>query len=238
MRVYISSYRDHWISPYTIIDYAFFWTDWSKCHRDRSLGAVLDQERQYIERPDWVEDWSTRLMPVSKAIQQVLYWIHPKIDYVKINKWDTWSMDSTLSKIVLPMLKQLHATKHGAPLVNDEDVPEHLRSTSAPAKENDWDTDSNHFLRWEWILGEMIFAFECKNDDSWQDAFRSGEIDWVSVPVDVDGNKVDCKDAKWFQMEDGPDHTYTCDYEGMRVVETRIQNGFRLFGVYFQALWD
>jgi hypothetical protein len=24
----------------------------------------------------------------------------------------------------------------------------------------------------------------------------------------------------------------------MRVVETRIQNGFRLFGKYFSALWD
>ena len=238
MRVYINNYRDHWISPYTMIDYAFFWTDWSRYHRDTSLRASLDQERKYVNRPEWAEAWSDRLVPISNTIQKVLNWIHPKIDYVKINKWDTWSMDSTLSKIVLPMLKQLHATKHGAPLVNDEDVPEHLRSTSAPAKENDWDTDSNHFLRWEWILGEMIFAFECKNDDSWQDAFRSGEIDWVSVPVDVDGNKVDCKDAKWFQMEDGPDHTYTCDYEGMRVVETRIQNGFRLFGVYFQALWD
>jgi hypothetical protein len=32
------------------------------------------------------------------------------------------------------MLKQLNATKQGAPLVEDEDVPEHLRSTAAPAK--------------------------------------------------------------------------------------------------------
>lgn len=238
MRVYINNYRDHWISPYTMIDYAFFWTDWSRYHRDSSLSASLDQERKYVERPEWVKAWSDRLVPVSNAIQKVLNWIHPKIDHVKIHSWDTSSMDHTLARIVLPMLKQLQATKHGSPLVDDEDVPEHLRSTTAPAKENDWDTDANHFLRWEWVLGEMIFAFECKNDDSWEDAFRSGEIDWVSVPVDAAGNQVDRQDAKWFQMKDGPGHTYTCDYEGMRVVETRIQNGFRLFGVYFQSLWN
>jgi hypothetical protein len=33
MKIYISGYRDHWISPYTMLDYVFFWTDWSKCSR-------------------------------------------------------------------------------------------------------------------------------------------------------------------------------------------------------------
>ncbi len=44
-------------------------------------------------------------------------------------------MDYTLSHIVVPMLKQLKETKHGAPFVDDEDVPEELKSTSAPPKE-------------------------------------------------------------------------------------------------------
>jgi hypothetical protein len=30
--------------------------------------------------------------------------------------------------------------KHGAPFVDDEDVPEELKSTSAPPKENEYDT--------------------------------------------------------------------------------------------------
>jgi hypothetical protein len=59
--------------------------------------------------------------------------VHPEIKIIKIDKWDTWSMDHTLSPIILPMLKQLKEVKHGAPNVEDEDVPEHLRSTSAPA---------------------------------------------------------------------------------------------------------
>jgi hypothetical protein len=238
MKIYLSNYRDHWISPYTMLDYAFFWTDWSKCNRDNSLASALDRDRKYIDRPEWVERWSDRLVPVSKAIQWAWDRVHPKIEYVKIDRWDTWSMDHTLAHIVLPMLKQLKATKHGAPFVDDEDVPEHLRSTAAPAKENEWDTDANHFARWDWAMDEMIFAFECKVDDSWQDAFRSGEHDILWVPVDAHGNEVAKGDHKFTEMRRGPNDTYQCDYDGMKVVEARVQNGFRLFGKYYQGLWD
>ncbi len=31
---------------------------------------------------------------------------------VRIDPWDTWSMDRTLALIVHPMLKQLHKTNH------------------------------------------------------------------------------------------------------------------------------
>ena len=72
---------------------------------------------------------------------------------VHIDPWDTWSMDRTLALIVHPMLKQLHKTNHGAPCTDDDDVPEHLRSTNAKPKKNDWDTDSNHFKRWNWTNG-------------------------------------------------------------------------------------
>jgi len=48
---------------------------------------------------------------------------------VHIDEFDTWSMDDTLSHIILPMLKQLKETKHGAPNVDKEDVPSELRPT-------------------------------------------------------------------------------------------------------------
>lgn len=240
MRVYISNYRDHWISPYTILDHVFWWTDWSKCSRDKTAIRSLDEELQYnyVEHPEWATKWSDRLMPISHAIQWVLDHVHPKISHVKINRWDTWSMDSTLSPIILPMLKQLKETKHGAPFVDDADVPQELKSTSALPKENDWDVDDNHFKRWDWVMNEMIFAFEHKVDDSWQDAFREGEHDILWVPVDQDGNEVPKGEHKHYQMKSGPNDTYKCDYAGMKVVEQRIQNGLRLFGVYFSSLWD
>jgi hypothetical protein len=237
MKVYINRYKDHWISPYAMLDYAFWWTDWSKCARDKSIRSI-EEERNYIERPEWTERWSDYLTPISRAIQWAWDRVDRKIDYVKIDRWDTWSMDHTLGQIALPMLRQLKRDKHGAPLVDDEDVPEHLRSTAAPPKENEYDTDDNHFLRWDWVMDEMIFAFEHRLDDSWEDEFRSGEIDMLWVPVDRDGNEVPKGDHNFYQMKRGPKDTYKCDYEGMKKVQARIDNGFRLFGKYYQALWD
>ena len=120
MKIYISNYRYHWISPYTIIEYVLFWTDWSKCGRNK--GVIADKD--YVDHPKWVDRWADRIQPISTAIRVVLDFIHPPIKYVKIDRWDTWSMDHTLAHIILPMLKQLDKEKHGAPYTNDEDVPE------------------------------------------------------------------------------------------------------------------
>jgi len=241
VKVYINNYKNHWISPYTILDYVFFWTDWSKCSRGSSIQSALDDlegTKKYIEHPEWVDKWADRLEPISKTIQWVWDKIDRKIDYVKIDRWDTWSMDSTLAKIVLPMLKQLQATKHGAPYVDDEDVPDELKSTSAPPKKNEYDTDDNHFKRWDYVINEMIYAFEHKVNDEWQDAFCSGNFDNIWIPVDKDGNEVSKGEHKFYQMKDGPNHTYKCDYDGIQKVEERMKNGFRLFGKYYQGLWD
>jgi hypothetical protein len=223
MKVYINSYRSHWLSPYHILKFVCFW------EKDDSIFYNLE------DKPDApYEKWVNRLDPICKVIAKVLDVIHPKIDYVKIDRWDTWSMDHTLGQIALPMLKQLQASKHGAPFVDDEDVPEELKSTSAPPKENEYDTDENHFKRWDWAMNEMIFAFENSINREWEEAYRSGEIDWKSEACAWDENGK----ATMHKMVDGPKNTYKCDYDGMKVVEDRIKNGFKLFGKYYQALWD
>jgi hypothetical protein len=202
-----------------------FYKQWT----DPEFDLYDDANRKYT-------DW---LVGPCSWLQKFLDVVHPKINYVKIDRWDTWSMDHTLSPIILPMLKQLKETKHGSPYVDDEDVPDELKSTSAPPRENDWDIDDNHHLRWDWVMDEMIFAFECKVDDSWEDAFRSGEIDTIWVKTDEKIlNPVTGKEEITYQMTDGPNHTYKCDYEGMKKVQQRIDNGFRLFGKYYQSLWD
>jgi hypothetical protein len=231
LKVYIGPYKK-WIGPYQIAEALCFWA------------PTVKDEYGIRRKPDWVHDFGTWLAGGEEK-ESLLYrfcnWVESRRErriQVKIHNYDTWSMDHTLAYIVLPMLKQLKATKHGSPFVDDEDVPEELKSTSAPAKENEWDTDDNHFRRWDWVLDEMIFAFECELDDSWEDAFRSGVMDTIWLPVDREGNAVPEEDAKFFQMGEGPNHTYHCDYDGMKVVQDRIQNGFRLFGKYYQALWD
>ena len=237
MKVYVSGYRDHWISPYTMLDYVFFWTDWSKCARWKLLQTLEDERReksQYVERPDWCERWSDRLEPISRGIMWVLDRIHPKINYVKIDKWDTWSMDHTLALIVLPMLKQLKADKHGSPNVDDEDVPEglNLRSTEAPAKENEWDVDENHFKRWDWVLDEMIQAFECKVNDNWEEQYSTGVSDYQFVKEPHE------KFGTVSRMVDGPNHTRKTDWDAYNAHAERNKNGYRLFGKYYEALWD
>ena len=84
---------------------------------------------------------------------------------VQIDPWDTWSMDYTLAYIVLPMLKQLKETKHGAPNVDNEDVPEELRMPDGWYEEKysrDGEIDPHFFDRWNWVLDEMIYAFDSK----------------------------------------------------------------------------
>lgn len=202
MKVYLSKYRYHWISPYTILEKIFFWRE-------------IDYHEPIIDK------WSDRLTPFCQGIQSVLDFIHPKINYVKIDKWDTWSMDYTLSFIIVPMLKQLQETKHGAPNVDDKDVPEELKSTSAPAKENEWDVDENHFKRWDWAIAEMIWAFEQNIDTNSEEKFFD-HAEWDEKEKDFGKNL----------------HKIKIDQPGLKAHQDRKANGFRLFGKYYSGLWD
>ena len=227
MKVYISKYRYHWISPYTMIDYMFFWTDWSKCSRNKH--AIID-DKDWVKHPEWVDKLADKLEPISVFLQKFLDFIHPRIEYVKIDYWDVWGMDHTLAQIIVPMLKQLKKQKQGYPLVADEDVPEHLRSTNAAPKENKYDWDEFAEARWEWVLDEMIQAFECDMDDTWEDKYYSGNIDFKFVPDENNPN--------YSKMVDGPNHSWRVDEEGLKAHSDRNDNGRRLFAKYYKALWD
>jgi YD repeat-containing protein len=219
----------NWFGPYQLAEALCFW---AKKEKD---------EFGFPCTPDWVHNFGTWLAGEDKDswLMKFLSWYNGvrrkypwNKDVVKIDHYDTWSMDHTLAPIILPMLKQLKATKHGYAMVDDYDVPKHLRSIYALPKD-EWEWDGNAEARYEWILDEMIFAFECLVDNSWEEAFYSGEIDHKHVPCgwDAEGKPT------LYKMEHGPNHTYKCDYEGMKVVQKRIQNGLCLFGKYFQSLW-
>jgi hypothetical protein len=118
------------------------------------------------------------------------------------------------------MLKQLKTTKHGAPWVDDEDVPDNLKSTQADPKENDWDVDSNHFLRWDYILDEMIWAFQQQLDDEADTKF------YTHAPKAA-GEELDSYIGRM-----------QVDEAGLKAWSDRKKNGYRLFGKYYEALWD
>lgn len=201
MKIYINKPRYHWISPYKILEKVFFWRE-------------IEYDEPVIDR------WATRLDPIMKGVEKFLDVVHPKVDYIKIDHWDTWSMDCTLSPIILPMLKQLKVSKHGAPFVDDEDVPDNLKSTSAPPKANDWDTDEFHFDRWDWVLDEMIWTFEqLSNWDHDSKFFDHG------TPAENETLEESLCRIK-------------VDQEGLDDHNARIKNGLRLFGKYYRNLWD
>ena len=67
---------------------------------------------------------------------------------VRIDKYDTWSLDHTLALIILPALKQYREHHHGSPMIEgffDEKTGETL-----PGLHEAWDD----------IIDKMIFSFE------------------------------------------------------------------------------
>ena len=147
---------------------------------------------------------------------------------VRIDKYDTWGMYSTLALIITPMLHQLKATKHGWPIVDDEDVPDELKTYDL--KYEDDEGDVKFPAKWDYVMDEMIFAFSIV-DSEWEEKYYSGVWDMVVNDVVINGEELS-------EMVPGPNHTYTCDREGLMKEQARITNGFRLFGKYYQNLWD
>jgi len=145
---------------------------------------------------------------------------------VRIDDHDTWSMDYTLAHIILPMLVQLKRTKHGSPSVDNADLPKELRMSKKDMAQfaKDGSTDDNFFKRWDWVLDEMIWAFEQKCRDDWESDYYEHHVlspDEKNYDGFFGGSKLVCKDPK-----------------GLKAHQERMSNGFRLFGKYYENLWD
>lgn len=112
-----------------------------------------------------------------------VYKLIKRKDKIRIDNYDTWNLDQTLAKIILPCLIQLKNTKHGSPQMEESDIPDEQKHLDIHA-------------RWDWAMDEMIFAFTCINNPD-KDIFEFNENEYK-----------------------------------------RIQNGLRLFGIYYLSLWD
>lgn len=193
---------------------------------------------------DWPENTGSRFERVLESVESgiqsvynVLNWVwydrRKVTKFVHIDKYDTWSMDHTLAPIILPMLKQLKDTKHGSPMVDLKDVPEYMRTITT----EDYDSQQTFEFyndvelckqngsydihsRWSWVLDEMIWAFEQKCDDNWEDKYFG---EWIET-----GDK------------ESPfgGHFKNVDWEGRESHQARMSNGFKLFGKYYEGLWD
>ena len=239
MKIKIGSHKN-FLGPYQLAELLCFWA------------KPVKDKYDFDSKPQWVHNFGEWLAhgsvePEEKVgdiiswnrdrhdtvLSKFLTWIHSKQKRtikVHIDKYDTWNMDHTLGYIVLPMLKQLKENQHGAPYVDSKDVPKELHGKKLTKKQkNQGEVDNKHFERWDWVLNEMIFAFETKvGDDRWEEQFETGESDlqWKTLE---NGNS---------QMIRGPNDTKVYDWEGRKKYQERISNGFRLFGKYLENLWD
>jgi len=164
MKVYIGPYANQ-IGPYQIAEKILFWKDKYEDDSVHEFGKWL------AENKDGNESLLSKLCAKFYTIQKRK--VKVKIDY-----YDTWSADNTLSIIIHPLLLKLKEVNHGAPInLDDEDVPEDIRSTSAPPKENEWDTDDFLFARWEYIIDEMIWAHAPDWEDKYEWKYDSETIE-------------------------------------------------------------
>ena len=222
MKVYIGPYKN-WFGPHHLAEKLCFWAkknvvdeygmrdypeyvfkfgEWLAYGKWRGIDDIPNDAKNLFvnkDQPTWLYLFLERIESKRKR----------KIK-IHIDKWDTWSMDHTLAQIVLPMLKQLKKTKHGSAQVDMDDVPPEMRMTST----EDWDDQlvfdfyndpelSKQNIqcdihdRWNWVMDEMIFAFE-------------------------------------FIVDEDNRYSHKFDQE----VENRVANGLKLFGKYYQGLWD
>ena len=166
---------------------------------------------------EWVKD---RMQDVYNVFNWIWFDRRQQRVKVHIDRWDTWSMDHTLAPIILPMLVQLKETKHGAPYVDLEDVPKELHGKKLTKKQKEQgEVDDKYFERWDWVLNEMIWAFEQKCRDHWEE-------DYYGPYIEGEGDGILGGHFEW------------TDDEGRQKHQERMSNGFRLFGKYFESLWD
>jgi hypothetical protein len=215
MKVYMGPYVNYF-GPYQLAEKILFWMDKYEDERVDKFGEFLAGKND------------------DSLLYRFLRWVESKRNrtvYVKIDNWDYWSADTTLSYIVVPLLKKLKDNQHGYPIVDDEDVPEKFRTSTVqdyrqlelfPEKEKAVEETIIELneMKWDWVLNEIIWAHSQIIDDNGDSKFFDhSEVDYNTPLLDqVAKVKVD---------RDGLDRHHE-----------RIDNGLRLFGKYYRSLWD
>lgn len=157
---------------------------------------------------------------------------------VHIDNFDVWSADYTLAMIIAPTLKKLKEVQHGYPHVDNDDVPEelHISQEDREKYEHDGSVDSKHEARWNYILDEMIWAFEQHADEDSYDQFHHNVDQLEMVFTKLDDKPASTVDFNY--QKDPTKPAYWVDMEGKKAHHARMKNGVRLFAKYYESLWD
>ena len=234
MKVYIGPSRNGF-GPWTLANAIFFWVDpftWDEDKEDRWDFRLHSKVGNYFSKNKLIVKFCKF---IDKYIKQRIK--------IRIDDYDTWSADTTIALVALPLLKRLKELTNGSPLIDSEDLPDHLKLSKRERKifneghynkrlkvteEEKEAINKKHHDGWYWVLDEIIYAFECQVDWDWDSQFHSGNIDILWA--DVEG-------TEYKEMKRGPNDTHVFDVEGHKKAWDRRNNAMRLFGKYYNALW-
>ena len=234
MKVYIGPYpNNHWTCDH------FFESIVARRH-GKEFGFEVD-----VKDYDRVDRFLDKLnvfcqSVLNSTVNKIVRHRKRKIK-VRIDPCDTWSMDYTLSLIIVPMLKQLKETKHGSPWIDDEDVPHMVKKKNKKKKKGSDGEDDEHddvHERWTWVLEQMIWSMEqCMDPEEGRKhyyvPYEPGEalerLAWANSETDETIYLLTEEEARSMGRYDPDLH---------KLYQERVNLGLRLFGKYYQALWD
>lgn len=104
-------------------------------------------------------------------VKTLCSWIYEKRKRkikVKIDNYDTWNLDHTLSLIIHPALIKFKEIRCGIPHIDKEDIPESLHSSYN--EEEGYSEEA-----WNYVLNEMIWAF----DPEWDEKYGIGSENYT-----------------------------------------------------------
>lgn len=147
---------------------------------------------------------------------------------VVVESFDLYNADNTIALIIHPILVAYKEKSIGFFQIADEDVPDELK-TGVTGKclddgkqklANDSDDFDAGKKKHDWVINEMIYAFDCVGPNSdWEGEYYIFKDGYDTAPFD--------------QMH----LFYEVDDEGLEAAEKRLANGLRLFGKYCRGLW-
>ena len=208
-----------------------------------------------------LESFLVEKMGLSSFVVEILTWpLYRACDFlnwvtgyekgpnvkVRIDEHDTWSADYTLSHIIYPLLDKLKDDKHSVPRVDNADVPEYLRTE--PINEYGDENIEGLILKWNWVLYRMMysFAYKCYEDEAEEIQYEfvnSDKVykDYGVVIYDIDdlnkllhGDDYSLSDVLFSEKR----FAYTrIDFSEIEKHNKYIQEGFEIFGKYYQSLW-
>lgn len=212
----------YYFGCYQLAEVLCFWVpkvpDPDFIHSDPEFAKIHKVFPEWVSRFGEILDTGSFEKDSNKEslLSKFFQWLHTKRKQkiqVKIDPWDTWSLDCTLSYIILASLKEFKKDLHSYPSLIDHKNSSYIHAVNF----DDSDKDAGMKI-WVEILDKMIYSFDEKINET-----NKPEPEFISEGKRIFDYEIKDKE-QW--------------YKDLEEYETKVQEGFELFGKYFQNLWN